>query len=71
MLMANVWKIQGDPNLWDEPNKFNPKRFDGKEGEGYKMLPFGAGWRSCPGCNLGRRMVALALGALVQSFEWE
>lgn len=42
MLMANMWIIQRDPNLWDEPNKFKPERFDGKNGEGYKLLPFGA-----------------------------
>lgn len=71
ILMANVWKIQRDPKLWDEAEKFKPERFDGKEGEGYKMLPFGAGRRACPGANLGRRVVALTLGVLIQSFEVE
>ncbi|CAI9115893.1 OLC1v1016906C1 [Oldenlandia corymbosa var. corymbosa] len=69
MLIANIWKIQRDPELWDDAEKFKPERFEGKEAEGYKMLPFGAGRRACPGANLGRRVVALTLGSLLQSFE--
>ena len=40
--------------------------------EGDEMLiPFGAGRRSCPGAGLGKRVLGLALGRLIQVFEWE
>ncbi|KAA3481907.1 cytochrome P450 81E8-like [Gossypium australe] len=39
--------------------------------EGYKMMPFGLGRRACPGMDLGQRVVGLALGSLIQCFEWK
>ena len=45
-------------------------RFEGGEGEGYKLIPFGAGRRACPGAVLARRVMGLALGSLIQVFEW-
>ncbi|KAF5185352.1 Cytochrome p450 [Thalictrum thalictroides] len=73
MLLVNVWGIQSDPKLWDEPTKFKPERFEGLEGtrEGFKFMPFGSGRRGCPGEGLAMRVVALALGALIQCFDWE
>ncbi|GFS44197.1 cytochrome P450, family 81, subfamily D, polypeptide 5 [Actinidia rufa] len=71
MLLVNLWTIHRDPELWVDATKFVPERFETGEGEGYKLIPFGAGRRVCPGVNLGRRVMALALGALIQTFEWE
>nr|BAF98467.1 cytochrome P450 [Coptis japonica var. dissecta] len=73
MLLVNVWAIQQDPNIWVEPTKFKPERFDGFEGtrDGFKLMPFGSGRRGCPGEGLAMRVVALALGALIQCFDWE
>ncbi|KAF9622011.1 hypothetical protein IFM89_029231 [Coptis chinensis] len=73
MLLVNVWAIQQDPNIWVEPTKFKPERFDGFEGtrDGFKLMPFGSGRRGCPGEGLAMRVVGLALGALIQCFDWE
>ncbi|KAG2666225.1 hypothetical protein I3760_15G046800 [Carya illinoinensis] len=75
MLMVNAWGIQNDPKIWAEPRKFKPERFQGLEGErkfdGMVLLPFGAGRRGCPGEGLAMRMVGLALGSLIQCFEWK
>ncbi|PIA32987.1 hypothetical protein AQUCO_04200022v1 [Aquilegia coerulea] len=73
MLLVNMWGIQNDPNLWDEPTKFKPERFEGLEGarDGFKFMPFGSGRRGCPGEGLAMRVVPLALGALIQCFDWE
>ncbi|XP_058080523.1 cytochrome P450 81Q32-like [Magnolia sinica] len=73
MLLVNVWAIHRDPKLWVDPLDFKPERFQGSEGvkEGLKFIPFGHGRRVCPGAGLAVRMVSLALGTLIQCFEWE
>ncbi|TQE10726.1 hypothetical protein C1H46_003629 [Malus baccata] len=74
MLVINAWAIHRNPEIWEDPEKFKPERFEGWSGEGsegYKLIPFGAGRRGCPGAGLSNRLIGLALGSLVQSFEWE
>ncbi|KAF8054304.1 hypothetical protein N665_1332s0016 [Sinapis alba] len=70
MLLTNVWAMHRDPGIWEEAERFKPERFE-KEGEAQKLMPFGMGRRACPGVELGKRLVSLALGCLVQCFEWE
>ncbi|KAL7256083.1 hypothetical protein ACSBR1_010083 [Camellia fascicularis] len=57
--------------VWDDPASFKPERFEGGEVEGHKLMPFGMGRRACPGAGLGQHVVGLALGSLIQCFEWE
>ncbi|PIA56658.1 hypothetical protein AQUCO_00700785v1 [Aquilegia coerulea] len=74
ILYANIGAIHRDPELWTDPDKFMPERFEGDQTEremGFKFMPFGVGRRMCPGANLAQRVVALALGTLIQCFEWE
>ncbi|PKI79371.1 hypothetical protein CRG98_000249 [Punica granatum] len=70
MLLINLYSIQRDPKHWPDPEKFKPERFEGMEGDGHKMMPFGSGRRGCPGENLALRMVGMTLGSLIQCFEW-
>ncbi|KAK6116265.1 hypothetical protein DH2020_049987 [Rehmannia glutinosa] len=73
ILLVNVWHIQNSPEVWEDPRQFKPERFRDFEGgkNGCEFLPFGSGRRACPGENLAMRVVALALGTLIQCFEWE
>ncbi|KAJ9186795.1 hypothetical protein P3X46_002329 [Hevea brasiliensis] len=74
MLIVNMWSIQNDPRVWEEPRKFKPERFEGCEAgvrDGFRLMPFGSGRRSCPGESLALRMVSLTLGSVLQCFEWE
>ncbi|KAI7745884.1 hypothetical protein M8C21_007305 [Ambrosia artemisiifolia] len=71
MLMVNAWAIHRDPVLWDQPDMFIPERFYGRVDYKYKMLTFSVGRRGCPGNNLGYRILGLALGTIIQLFEWK
>ncbi|GKV04512.1 hypothetical protein SLEP1_g16664 [Rubroshorea leprosula] len=74
LLFINVWAIQNDPKVWEDPKIFKPERFEGVEGtarDGFKLMPFGSGRRACPGDGLALRVVGLTLGSLIQCFEWE
>lgn len=74
MLLVNAWAIHRDPEVWEDPKKFMPERFragSADHDEGCRLIPFGAGRRGCPGAGVGNRVVALTLGALIQSFEWK
>ncbi|CAN6275126.1 unnamed protein product [Urochloa humidicola] len=73
-------EIGRDGSTWAEPDVFRPERFlVGGEGESvgtmpgpkeFRMLPFGAGTRHCPGEGLGMINARLLLAALVREFEW-
>lgn len=73
MVVINAWAIHRDPEIWEDPDKFKPERFQGWSAEGaeiYKLIPFGGGRRGCPGDVITNRLIGLTLGSLVQSFEW-
>lgn len=73
MLIVNQWAIHHDPKVWTDPEKFNPERFEGLEGtrDGFKLMSFGFGRRSCPGEGLAVRMLGMTLGSVIQCFDLE
>ncbi|XP_021908295.1 cytochrome P450 81D11-like [Carica papaya] len=72
ILITNAWAIHRDPEIWEEPSRFNPDRFINNKVDVHKLImPFGLGRRTCPGAGLAQRMVCLILGSLIQCFEWE
>ncbi|KAK6146338.1 hypothetical protein DH2020_020207 [Rehmannia glutinosa] len=76
-VFLNVWSIQRDPSIWDNPTEFNPERFliDDKKldfrGNHFHYLPFGSGRRICAGMPLAVRTVTYLLASLVHSFNWK
>ncbi|KAF5202627.1 Cytochrome p450 [Thalictrum thalictroides] len=74
-VLVNVWAIGRDPETWKDPLVFTPERFlemdsvDYK-GRNFEYLPFGSGRRMCPAIPLASRVLPLALGSLLHSFDW-
>ncbi|HYO56557.1 cytochrome P450 [Archangium sp.] len=48
-VMPCVYLAQRRPDLWSEPERFNPERFLGKRISPYEYFPFGGGARRCLG----------------------
>lgn len=71
VLLVNAWAIHRDPKVWEDATSFKPERFEGVQVEPWKLMPFGMGRRSCPGAGLAQRVVGLALGSLIQCFDWK
>ncbi|VVB03470.1 unnamed protein product [Arabis nemorensis] len=74
-VLVNVWAIGRDPSTWENPLRFEPERFLGKEidvkGRDYELIPFGAGRRVCPGMPLALKTISLMLASLLYSFDWK
>ncbi|KAF7724272.1 Cytochrome P450 3A4 [Apophysomyces ossiformis] len=52
-VVVHVSALQRDPQLWEDPDKFVPDRFDTKTLSAvHSYLPFGKGQRKCIGMNL-------------------
>lgn len=75
-LIANLWKLQRDPNVWSNPDEFRPERFLDEnsqvnfKGQCFEYIPFSSGRRMCPGMMFGLRVIHLILARLLQAFEF-
>jgi cytochrome P450 len=81
MVIMNLWAIGRDPTVWgSDASEFKPERFmaqleehgmDLSGGQSdFRMLPFGAGRRGCPGSAMAIVSVELSLAQLVHTFDW-
>ncbi|GBM77232.1 Cytochrome P450 2B12 [Araneus ventricosus] len=71
MLLVNFYSCHHDPEVYEEPEKFNPSRFIHTEGKKRPELPitFGVGKRSCLGEGFVMMQVFLLLTTLIQNLH--
>lgn len=68
-----IYSIHNDPDLYPNPNIFNPERFDGVDmkqlrDEG-KFFPFGHGPRMCLGMRYSTLLIKAAVVEIIRNFE--
>uniref|UniRef100_A0A6N2KMN9 Uncharacterized protein n=1 Tax=Salix viminalis TaxID=40686 RepID=A0A6N2KMN9_SALVM len=63
--------IHLDPNQYNEPNKFNPSRFNDDSKAPYCFLAFGMGARTCLGVNMAKAMMLVFLHRLITTYKWK
>ncbi|KAK9109023.1 hypothetical protein Sjap_017083 [Stephania japonica] len=74
-LVVNIWKLQRDPRVWPDPDKFSPERFLTSHidfdvrGQNFEIMPFGSGRRSCPGASFALQVMHLMLARILHGFE--
>ncbi|MBL4807720.1 MAG: cytochrome P450 [Rhodobacteraceae bacterium] len=74
LIDLNIWLAHRHPDYWQEPDKFNIKRFDDAitaKRHKYAYLPFGGGARICIGKSFALQEAPLILIKTLQAFKFE
>ncbi|KAF7130364.1 hypothetical protein RHSIM_Rhsim10G0047300 [Rhododendron simsii] len=67
----NAFSTHINHDLFPEPQKFDPSRFEGLGPAPYTYVPFGGGPRMCPGKDFARLEILVFMHHLVKRFRWE
>ncbi|KAL9715590.1 hypothetical protein Ac2012v2_000033 [Leucoagaricus gongylophorus] len=71
-VVGNVWSVGRDPQLFPDPESFNPQRWltpEGKIKEDLKAYTFGFGRRVCPGQHMATASVFLNTALIQWAFH--
>ena len=61
--------VHFNPSRWPHPYRFDPDRFLGETPTPFEYLPFGGGFRRCPGAAFATYELAVSIGALMKTVE--
>ncbi|KAI9472922.1 cytochrome P450 [Zychaea mexicana] len=75
-LAVDLYEMQNNPAIWDEPDVFRPERFapgneaDNQPKSGFAYVPFISGPRQCIGMNFALDEQRVLLAMMVRKYEW-
>lgn len=69
----NVYSLHRHPEFWENPEKFDPTRFEPEnfKGKTFAYIPFGQGKRACIGQPLAMAELQMILPMILQQFKLE
>ena len=70
-LVISIVGIHHDPELYPEPNRFDPQRFVERTYSRSEFLPFGGAHRRCLGAALSEYETRIALAEMVMNWDFE
>jgi len=73
IVFAHVYSLHYDKRFWNNPEEFNPDRFNEnnrKEINNFQFFPFGSGPRMCVGNNFAMMEMQLVVAMLAQKFDF-
>ncbi|MBZ5714048.1 cytochrome P450 [Nannocystis pusilla] len=68
-----VHELHRQPDVWPDPNRFDPGRFAAGAAQGRQKsayMPFGAGHRICIGIHFALLELVVALAAVARRYSW-
>jgi cytochrome P450 len=58
-----------NPDVWKDPDSFNPDRFLERKPSPFEYAPFGGGYRRCIGAAFAQHELAVAIGTILNTVE--
>ena len=71
LVISFIYGIHHHPALWDQPEVFDPDRFDLEHSLTGRFLPFGAGPRLCIGMQFAMMEMQIVLKEFVRRFNFQ
>src|SRR5579859_539979 len=68
-LLASVYLVHHDPEIYPEPYAFRPERFLGVSPGTYTWIPFGGGRRRCLGASFAMQEMKIVLAEVLSRFS--
>nr|AUZ98413.1 ent-kaurene oxidase [Trachyspermum ammi] len=72
-IAINIYGCNMDKNVWENPDQWNPERFLEEKSDNmdlHRSMAFGGGKRACAGALEAMTISRMAIGRLIQEFEW-
>lgn len=70
-IIINIAQIHGDPDVFPQPDRFDPQRYIGSKPSPFAWIPFGGGTRRCVGAAFANMEMDVVLRTVLRHFTLE